>query len=202
MDHLGVRLIVVTSGNNSLYEKVCAELKEEQIRLPVFRASTVGEAASLTKRMEKSVVITDSPELADVKEQLSNPERSTLLGGAPQLPEKGSCEEEVAYIRFYIRMHIDEELNLNRLSSVIGLSPNYLCTMFHRETGVKLGYYIKRSRLEKAAYLLETEQTLIEDIAIRVGFANASYFSKQFKDEFGLSPRAYRAEFRSRREGL
>ena len=195
MDHSGVRLIVVTAGNNSLYEKVCAELKEEQICFPVFRASTVGEAASLTKQMGKSVVITDSRELADVKEHLPSPERNTLFGGDPRLPE-------VAYIRFYIRMHIDEELNLNRLSSVIGLSPNYLCTMFHRETGVKLGYYIKRSRLERAAYLLETEQTLIEDIAIRVGFANASYFSKQFKDEFGLSPRAYRAEFRSRREGL
>lgn len=202
MEHSGVRFIVVTSGNNSLYEKVCAELKEEQICFPVFRASTVGEAASLTKQMGKSVVITDSRELADVKEHLPSPERNTLLGGDPRLPEKGSCEEEVAYIRFYIRMHIDEELNLNRLSSVIGLSPNYLCTMFHRETGVKLGYYIKRSRLEKAAYLLETEQTRIEDIAIRVGFANASYFSKQFKDEFGLSPRAYRAEFRSGKDGM
>ena len=93
MEHSGVRFIVVTSGNNSLYEKVCAELKEEQIRLPVFRASTVGEAASLTKRMEKSVVITDSRELADVKEHLPSPERNTLFGGDPRLPEKGSCEE-------------------------------------------------------------------------------------------------------------
>ena len=202
MEQSGVRFIVVTSGNNSLYEKVCAELEEEQIRFPVFRVNSVGEAASLTKQMGKSVVITDSRELTEVKDHLPNPEKSTLFGGAPRLPEKGSCEDEVAYIRFFIRMHIDEELNLTRLSAVIGLSPNYLCTMFHRETGVKLGYYIKRSRLEKAAYLLETEQTLIEDIAIRVGFANASYFSKQFKDEFGLSPRAYRAEFRNRREGL
>ena len=110
MEHSGVRFIVVTSGNNSLYEKVCAELKEEQICFPVFRASTVGEAASLTKQMGKSVVITDSRELADVKEHLPSPERNTLFGGDPRLPEKGSCEEEVAYIRFYIRMHIDEEL--------------------------------------------------------------------------------------------
>lgn len=57
---------------------------------------------------------------------------------------------------------------------------------------------IRRRRLERAAELLATShaQAQVEDVAQDCGFASAEYFSRAFRREFGLSPRAYRAAYR------
>jgi AraC-like DNA-binding protein len=57
---------------------------------------------------------------------------------------------------------------------------------------------IRRRRLERAAELLTAgrEGGQVEKIAQDCGFASAEYFSRAFRREFGLSPRAYRAAHR------
>jgi AraC-like DNA-binding protein len=60
---------------------------------------------------------------------------------------------------------------------------------------------IRRRRLERAAELLTAgpEGGNVEQIAKECGFASAEYFSRAFRREFGLSPRAYRS---THREGV
>jgi AraC-like DNA-binding protein len=57
---------------------------------------------------------------------------------------------------------------------------------------------IRRRRLERAADLLASRGTIgsVEAIAHECGFASAEYFSRAFRREFGLSPRAYRSAHR------
>ena len=57
---------------------------------------------------------------------------------------------------------------------------------------------IRRRRLERAADLLASRGTIgsVESIAHECGFASAEYFSRAFRREFGLSPRAYRSAHR------
>jgi AraC-like DNA-binding protein len=57
---------------------------------------------------------------------------------------------------------------------------------------------IRRRRLERAAELLASRRTIanVESVAQECGFASAEYFSRAFRREFGLSPRAYRSAHR------
>jgi AraC-like DNA-binding protein len=57
---------------------------------------------------------------------------------------------------------------------------------------------IRRRRLERAAEMLSarTPQPQVERVAAECGFASAEYFSRAFRREFGLSPRAYRSAHR------
>jgi len=57
---------------------------------------------------------------------------------------------------------------------------------------------IRRRRLERAAELLASRRqgVNVEMVALECGFASAEYFSRAFRREFGLSPRAYRSRYR------
>jgi AraC family transcriptional regulator, positive regulator of tynA and feaB len=57
---------------------------------------------------------------------------------------------------------------------------------------------IRRRRLERAAEILSTRvgPGQVEQVAYECGFSSAEYFSRAFRKEFGLSPRAYRAAHR------
>jgi len=59
---------------------------------------------------------------------------------------------------------------------------------------------IRRRRLERAAEILSAQGTAgsgqVERVALQCGFVSAEYFSRAFRREFGLSPRAYRAAHR------
>jgi AraC-like DNA-binding protein len=57
---------------------------------------------------------------------------------------------------------------------------------------------IRRRRLERAAELLAARRAIVnvESVAQECGFASAEYFSRAFRREFGLSPRAYRSAHR------
>lgn len=58
---------------------------------------------------------------------------------------------------------------------------------------------IRRRRLERAAELLATGEAHahVEKVAQESGFVSADYFSRAFRREFGVSPRAYRAAYRN-----
>jgi AraC-like DNA-binding protein len=50
---------------------------------------------------------------------------------------------------------------------------------------------IKRTRLSKAAKLIENNSGNISEIALEVGFSNPSYFAEAFKKQFGVAPSQY-----------
>lgn len=94
-------------------------------------------------------------------------------------------------IEDYIQGHITDKLTLNDIASLFGISPNYLSTLFKKTTGIGFNEYI---RLEKIALakviLLETDKKVYE-VADKLGFESAFYFSKVFKRTVGLSPREF-----------
>ena len=54
--------------------------------------------------------------------------------------------------------------------------------------------YINQFRLLQAAQALSNSGKSISDICYATGFNNTSYFSKRFKEQYGMSPKAYRAK--------
>jgi AraC family transcriptional regulator len=73
------------------------------------------------------------------------------------------------------------------------LSPYHFLRTFQSVTGVTPHQYILRMRLRRAAIRLSRELTKIVDIALECGFGDISNFNRNFRSEFGVSPRVYRA---------
>lgn len=92
----------------------------------------------------------------------------------------------------YIDSHLSEELNVNQLAAQVSLTPNYLSSLFKKETGVTLTSYILQKRIYHACFLLKDTDMAIGDVAFSVGIKDANYFTKVFKKYTGKTPVAYR----------
>ena len=92
----------------------------------------------------------------------------------------------------YIEEHLTERLNLNQVAEHIGLSTNYLSSLFKKEMGISFVDYVAEKRVEKAEELLKNTDMKTWEVAERTGFVDESYFSKTFKRITGKRPSAYR----------
>jgi AraC-like DNA-binding protein len=92
----------------------------------------------------------------------------------------------------------DPLLSPNTIAAQLGISLRQLYRAFHGTESPAAR--IRRRRLEQAAELLTTRAApaQVEKIAQECGFVSAEYFSRAFRREFGLSPRAYRSAHRDR----
>lgn len=84
------------------------------------------------------------------------------------------------------------ELTLSSLAREAGLTPYHFLRIFGALTGLTPHQYLRRMRLRAAAIRLRDGDTRILDVAYDTGFGDVSNFNHAFRDEFGLSPRAFR----------
>lgn len=85
---------------------------------------------------------------------------------------------------------------LAALANGASLSPFHFLRTFEAVTGVTPHQYLLRLRLRLAAARLASEPARILDIALDSGFGDVSNFNRSFREEFGMSPRAYRKQMR------
>lgn len=85
----------------------------------------------------------------------------------------------------------DPNLDLEMVSSSIGLSKSYFCKMFHRNMNRNFSNYIRNLRIEKAKVLLTQSTLKAYEISEAVGFTSPKYFSSVFKQVTGMTPSEY-----------
>lgn len=93
--------------------------------------------------------------------------------------------QDIHEVAQYVSDHLDSELSLKKVASVIYKNSSYLSRLFKRETGLNFSEYLIQKRVEKATWLLEQTAMSIEDIALSIGVANPQYFYKFFKRKTG-----------------
>lgn len=86
----------------------------------------------------------------------------------------------------------DKDISLKTLAARLNVSPSYLGTVFHQQTGYYFNDYLTDARLKYAAELLETTDLKIKDIVDKIGFSSQTYFNRAFKRYFDTSPVSYR----------
>ena len=96
----------------------------------------------------------------------------------------------------YINTHISEDLSLAKVSSVVYLSKNHICTMFKSLVGTTYCEYIKQQRIRHARVLLRTTNRSIDEIAALCGYNSPTYFATVFKTEIGMTPSAFRSSIK------
>lgn len=96
----------------------------------------------------------------------------------------------IGRLRATIQQHLsNSELSVEQIGEEMGLSRVQLYRKVKALTGQSPVELVRTARLQRGKRLLETTDMTIAEVAYDVGFSSPSYFTKCFKDEFGVSPR-------------
>jgi len=125
------------------------------------------------------------------------------LYGAADSPSLTTLHREQVVNRAadYIAQHLAEPINLDDMSRAAGMSKFHLHRVFKENVGTTLGRYLGEARLKAALHLLlapETASMNALEVALQVGFEDASAFSRSFQRRYGLTPSALRQGQRPR----
>ena len=92
----------------------------------------------------------------------------------------------------YIQEHYCEDIGVDSVAEVFAITPNYLSSIFAQHTGTRFTNHLTDLRIERAKQLLkQSPQMRIQEIAEKVGFTSARYFSSVFTKKVGMLPSAY-----------
>lgn len=93
----------------------------------------------------------------------------------------------------YLHQNFVEPLSLESISKRFGYTPQYLSSLFHKQTGMTLQMYLQRLRIEEACRLMEQKSMSVAALAQAVGYTDTKHFSKVFRKHKSVSPREYKS---------
>ncbi len=106
--------------------------------------------------------------------------------------------ENVERILSIITKRYMTALSLQQLADEVGLSRFHVARLVKRSTGKTVTQHIRTFRVNRASELLESTDKPYSEIAYGLGFADQSYFIKQFREMTGTTPARYRQARRGR----
>ena len=125
--------------------------------------------------------------------------RLEFMSGAPTIAAISADGKLLQKVKEAILNRLsDEQLSVDSLAEEIGLSRAHFYRKITALTGLPVNELIQSFRLERAGQLLAQHWGSVSQVAYEVGFSNPSYFSKRFKDKFGVSPSEYSVKNRER----
>lgn len=101
-------------------------------------------------------------------------------------------DNRIAKTVLYIRKHLNEAIELEKLAEISCLSKDHFIRLFKKELGTTPLQYINQKKIEKAQLLLITEELAVKEIAFQLAFDDYSYFNRLFKKTTGVTPQEYR----------
>ncbi|MDP2228517.1 MAG: AraC family transcriptional regulator [Moraxellaceae bacterium] len=116
-----------------------------------------------------------------------------LLAQAGQGALRSSGRLDVAAVQAWMQAHLDQPITLAELAAVAGMEKFHFARRFRSATGQAPVQHFLHRRMARACEWLDAGEDGIGEIANRLGYADAHYFSRQFRQIIGMAPSAYRA---------
>jgi AraC family transcriptional regulator len=92
----------------------------------------------------------------------------------------------------FVEDHLDQEVGVSDLASVMGYSPDRFARLFKRDFGVTPYQYVLDRRVERAKSLLRGRGHSIAEVAITCGFSTQAHLCSAFKARVGTTPGSFR----------
>ncbi|WP_168122404.1 response regulator [Paenibacillus sp. HB172176] len=148
-------------------------------------------------------------ELYDVMSNLS----LELLGGEDEASGQTSIDRDrdasvpgvdfeqmsknVKKIIRHIEKHYTENISLDQIAEHVYLHPNYISSLFRKETGLTLINYLHHYRINKAkSLILSDSEDSLHRISEQVGYESVRHFFSVFKKYCGVTPSEYRQHYK------
>jgi YesN/AraC family two-component response regulator len=186
----------------TLAEKLKKDTRTSHIPLILLTAKTSDESKLsglstgaddyLTKPFNKQELLLRVRNSIALQLKLREKFRLDLLTESPKVEVQSADERFLLKVRQAILSRLsDEQLSVEALAEEIALSRSHLLRKVTALTGLSVNELIRTFRLQKAAQLLEQDWRPVTQVAYEVGFSNLSYFSKVFKEQYGVLPSEY-----------
>jgi len=124
-----------------------------------------------------------------------------LLYHMDQLTQINGCDlkyfdkkqiQSTKAIREYLVSHLDEKVSLEQMAKEAHLNLSVFHLVFSHIYGDTPYAYLKKYKMNLAAQWLSENKMKIVDIALELGYSNASKFAKAFQSVYGMLPKDYR----------
>lgn len=114
---------------------------------------------------------------------------------------KTSHSQFIDSVKSYIDGNIDSQTSLDTVAHYFEVSSSHLCRLFKEYSNLSFGDYLKHSKMKLAARILRrSSEDGIARIAAGLGYQTPSYFSRIFKEFYGMTPGLYRKHYRQAKE--
>jgi len=111
----------------------------------------------------------------------------------PDAEDRLKAGQKLAPLLAYLKNNLAQPLSVSQMAELVNMSVSRFYAFFQDKMGCSPMEYAKRIRLNEAASQFSLTDRLLKEVAARTGFANPFHLSREFKRQFGLSPKAYRA---------
>lgn len=185
------------NDKNVLFEFIIGALRQKNpvSHYLLFRLNENTQIENLMENMIESMIHENSNE--DVMNQYSmGLVFLYLLDHLGNLSHNSSMDYKETIIQAVLE-YINSDCrnaNLTKISQDTNQSMTVLSKMIKSKTGYTFQELLQRKRFQTAVRLLLETDLSVEEIALHVGYENQSYFFRQFKSRYGVTPRKYRIE--------
>ena len=145
----------------------------------------VGDVIKLSPYRRKTIQNLLKAIVSDIQE-LKEAEEKTIRN-------EGSTRTQELFLQFkrLVHQHCMQERSIPFYADLLHVTPHHLSAIIKKASGQSVMYWINRATVQEAKLLLKTNKLMAYEIANRMNFTSASAFSKFFKRETGMTPRAY-----------
>jgi AraC-like DNA-binding protein/quercetin dioxygenase-like cupin family protein len=131
-------------------------------------------------------------EVASILHLLANSNEYELLNPEIMLPatlKKNTMRLQNIFT--HVEKHFQEEIDIQTIASLAGLSVPSFCTYFKKVMKITFTDFLNQYRIQRSCILLQQDKT-ISETCFECGFNNVTYFNKVFKKILGTTPSEYK----------
>src|SRR4051794_637945 len=120
---------------------------------------------------------------------------STVVPLGPRI-RGGLPPRALRRLREFIEAHLEENISIQMLASITGLSMYHFARTFKKSEGMTPHEYLIQCRVRRAKDLLADTDLPLSEIALTSGFSDQSHCARRFREHVGVTPSSYRWSLR------
>jgi len=205
----------VTSPRNEYFEKHCCKIPVEKLvpltlegtRIDLTHLSwphmvdTINQFANDTKPFVNSIGPKGKDELKATYlwrcGQFFNDILTAISSQSPlQLNSIDNSYNAIPLMKdilTYLKANTAQTHRISALANELGYTPQYLCSFFRKHTGMSIGAYANRLKVQNACEYLQNSTLSITEIALRSGFSSSQHLARNFREIMKMSSSEYRS---------
>jgi transcriptional regulator GlxA family with amidase domain len=109
--------------------------------------------------------------------------------------QKDHADDAITSVQQFMEKNYNKSITMSQMAGICNMSPRNLIRRFEHATGNTPLEYMQRLRIENAKKLFESRNDGIEQVAMKCGYEDMSFFRKVFKRHVGMTPREYKDKY-------